>query len=274
MMVTGNSNSSIASVGKSNSSIASVGKSNSSMGNSNSSRSNCAIASMGNSRGSSIADSMGDSRNDSSSMFNVGRFNSNGTVDGGMDRGGVLRDYSLGRVGGDSSVVDMGLLNNFLDRVDLVGSRDGDSPGYGNIIRGRHMLVNNNSALNRDGDMDGDINVVVLYIELGDDVGLLGGDPGVGPHGSKDPLLGDSVSRGRTIRDRGRGDGSHIGGSLRDDWGGKRTGLNKVLGSSSDIRSGRLRDGFLSGNNMLVSTNDRGNSGLHHLMSNDSIFHL
>jgi hypothetical protein len=207
-------------------------------------------------------------------VFDVGRFNSNGTVDGGVDGGGVLRDNSLGRVGVDSGVVDVGLLNNLLDRVDLVRGRDGDSPGYGNVIGSRHVFVNNDGALNGDGDMDGDINVVVLYIELGDDVGLLRGDPGVGPHGSKDLLLGDSVSRGRTIIDRGRGDGSHIRGSVRDNWGRKRTGLNKVLGSSGHIRMGRLRDGFLSSNNMLVSTNDGGNSSLHHLMSNNSIFYL
>jgi len=264
MMVTGDSDGS----SRCNTSIASVGNSR------GSNTSNTSIASVGNSRGSSVADSVGDSRNDSSSMFNVGRFNSNGAVDGGVDGGGVLGDYSLGRVGVDSGVVDMGLLNNLLDRVDLVGGRNRDSSGYGNLIGGGHVLVNNNSALNGDRDMDGDINVVVLYIELRDDVGLLGSDPGVGPHGSKDPLLGDGVSRGRTSRDRGRGDGSGIGGSVRDCWGGKRTGFNMVLGSSSHIRSGRLRDGFNSSNNMLVSSNNGGSSSLHHLMSNNSIFNL
>merc|ERR1719209_2021492 len=80
-------------------------------------------------------------------------------------------------------------------------------------------------ALNRDGDMDGHVNVVVLDLNLGDDVGLLRGDPGVGPHGSKDLLLDNSVSGGRASRDRCRGDGSHVGGSVRDDRGSQRAGL-------------------------------------------------
>merc|ERR1712098_476697 len=88
----------------------------------------------------------GNSGNVSNSGNDVGLLSVHGNMDGLVDGSGVRGDHSLGRVDVVGGVVDMGGLNNLLDGVDLVGG--------GN------------------GDMDGDVNVVVLYIELGDDVGL------------------------------------------------------------------------------------------------------
>ena len=45
------------------------------------------------------------------------------------------------------------------------------------------------------------------------------GDPGAGPHGGEDLLLDNGVRRVRASRNRCRGDGSDIGGSMGDDWG-------------------------------------------------------
>ena len=45
------------------------------------------------------------------------------------------------------------------------------------------------------------------------------GDPGVGPHGGEDLLLDNGVGRVRASRNRCRGDGSDVGGSVGDDWG-------------------------------------------------------
>merc|ERR1719481_1880502 len=107
--------------------------------------------------------------------------------------------------------------------------------------------------------MDGDVNVVVLYIELGDDVGLLGSDPGVGPHGSEDLLLDHGVSRSGSLVGGSRGDGSNVGGSV------------SVYGRSSNAGYSGLGNGLNSGNSVLVSTNNGDLSSLHNLVSNNSV---
>merc|ERR1711890_209848 len=192
-------------------------------------------------------------------------------MDSLVDRGGVRGDHSLGRVHVVCGVVNVGSLNNLLDRVDLVGGRDGDSPGHGNLVRPGDMLVHNDLTLHRDGDMDGDIDIVVLDIDLGDDVGLLGSDPGVGPHGSEDLLLDHSVSGSRSLVGGSGRDGSNIGSSVRDDGRWERTCLHNVLGRSSNAVYSRLGDGLLSSNSVLVSSNNRNLSSLHNLVSNNSV---
>merc|ERR1712180_477377 len=74
-----------------------------------------------------------------------------------------------GRVDVVGGVVDMGGLNNLLDGVDLVGGGNGNSTGNSDLVRSGHMLVHDDLTLDGNGNMDGDVNVVVLYIELGDD---------------------------------------------------------------------------------------------------------
>merc|ERR1719445_764653 len=89
------------------------------------------------------------------------------SVDWGVDGG----DDLLGRVGGVCSVVDVRGLDDLLDGVNLVGSGDGDSPGDSDLIRSRDVLVDNDLTGNRGWHMDGDINVVLLHIQLGNNVG-------------------------------------------------------------------------------------------------------
>merc|ERR1711970_259765 len=104
-------------------------------------------------------------------------------------------------------------------------------------------------------DSNGDINVVVLDIDLWNNVGDLRGDSGVGSDGSSDPLLNNDVSRSGSSWDRCGRDGSIRCWGSRDGWRGNGDSLNDVLGSSGNIRMGRLGDGFLSSNGISVSNN-------------------
>ena len=97
------------------------------------------------------------------------------------------------------------------------------------------------------------------------------GDPGAGPHGGEDLLLDNGVSRGRASRNRCRGDGSDVGGSVGDDWGSQRAGLSQGLGSSSNVAGGRLGDDLLTSRNMGVASDHAGVPGLHNLASDNSV---
>merc|ERR1719318_2360142 len=171
---------------------------------------------------------------------------------------------SVARVSLDCGVVDVRGLNDFLDGMDLVGSWDMDGTGNRNFVRLSDMGDLDDLSGNGTWDSNGDINVVVLDIDLWNNVGDLRGDSGVGSDGSSDPLLNNSVSRSRSSWDRGR----------RDGWRGNGDSLNDVLGSSGNIRMGRLGDGFLSSNGISVSSNNLLASSLDGSMSNNSIFYM
>jgi len=192
-------------------------------------------------------------------------------VDGLVDGGGVGGHDGLLVVGGVGGVVHVGSLDDLLDGVDLVRGSNRDGPGDRDLIGLGNVLVHNDGALNGDGDMDGHVNVVVLDLNLGDDVGLLRGDPGVGPHGSKDLLLDNGVSGGGTSGNRRGRDGSHIGSSLGDDGRRQRAGLSQGLGGSSHVAGGGLGDDLLAGWDMGVASDHAGVSGLDNLASDDSI---
>jgi len=235
------------------------------------------VGSMAVSRGSDVSDGGGGHVgngglvSDGGAVDDVGLLSVHGNVDGLVDGGRVGGDDGLLVVGGVGGVVHMGGLNDLLDGVDLVRGRHGNGTGHGDLVGLRDMLVHNNGTLNGDGHVDGHVNVVVLDLNLGDDVGLLRGDPGVGPHGGEDLLLDNSVSRGRASRDRCRGDGSHVGGSSRDDRGRQRTGLGQGLGSSSDVAGGRLGNDLLTSRDVGVTSDHAGVSGLHNLAADNSV---
>merc|ERR1712106_565388 len=179
---------------------------------------------------------------------------------------------SLGGVGLVCGVVDVRGLNDLLDGVNLVGSWDWDGTGNGNLIRLGDMLVDNDLTGNGTWDSNWDINVVFLDIDLWDDVGDLGSDSGVSSDWSGNSGLDNSVSRGRSSGNGSRGDGSIRCWCNGDGWWGKGNSVNKVLGSTSDIRSGRLRDGGLSSNSISVSSNNLLDSNLDGSLSNNSVF--
>jgi len=189
------------------------------------------------------------------------------SVNWGVDRG----DHSLGRVGLNGSMVDMGSLNNLLDRVDLVGGSNWNSTRDSHVIGSSNVLVNCDDTLNRGRHVDWDINIVLLYIDLRDDVGSLGSDPGVGPDRGKNLLLDNCVSRGRASWDWGRGNGSIRCRWSWNSWWWKSYSLNKVLGSTSSIRNSWLRNVLNTSNNMLMSSYDRLDSSLDNLVSNYAI---
>jgi len=222
-----------------------------------------------NSGGSHVGDGRGLSVGNSGD--DVGLLSVHGNVDGLVDWGGVGGDDGLLVVGGVGGVVHVGSLDDLLDGVDLVRGSNRDGPGDRDLIGLGNVLVHNDGALNGDGDMDGHVNVVVLDLNLGDDVGLLRGDPGVGPHGSKDLLLDNGVSGGGTSGNRRGRDGSHIGSSLGDDGRRQRAGLSQGLGGSSHVAGGGLGDDLLAGWDMGVASDHAGVSGLDNLASDDSI---
>merc|ERR1719430_580577 len=152
-----------------------------------------------NSRCSSIGSNWG-----SSSNWDMGN-----SVDGGS-----MGSYnSLGGVSLICGVMDVRGLNDLLDRVNLVRSRDWDSTG----------------------DSNGDINVVFLDIDLWDNVGNLRCDSGVGSDWCSNLGLDNSVSRSWTSRNRCRRNGSIRCRRSRDCWRSNRNGFNDVLWSTSNI---------------------------------------
>jgi len=202
------------------------------------------LGSIGSSKGSSSSiSSNGMSGNSMSGIGSNWGSSSNRDMRDSVDWGGMGGHNSLGGVGLVCGVVDMRGLNDLLDGVNLVGSWDWDGTGNGDLIRLGDMLVDNDLTGNGTWDSNWDINVVFLDIDLWDDVGDLGSDSGVSSDWSSNSGLDNSVSRGRSS-----GNGSRWDGSIRcwgngDSWRGKGNSVNKVLGSTSDIRSGRLRDG-------------------------------
>ena len=160
-----------------------------------------------------------------------------------------------------------------LDGVNLVRSRDRDSSGHRHLVGLGDVLVLDDLTGDGPGNSDGDIHVVLVHNNLGDDVGDLGGDPGVGPHGGGDPGLGHGVSGGRAGGDRGGGDGSIRSGGGGDGGGSNGSGLHKILGGSSNIGGGGLGDGLMSGNSILVSGDNGDLSGLDSPLAHNSVLH-
>jgi len=180
-------------------------------------------------------------------------------------------DDSLSGVGLVCSVVDMGGLNDLLDGVDLVGSSNWDGTWDSNVIRSSNMLVDSDDTFNWGWDMDRDINIVLLYVDLRDDVGGLGSDPGVSPDRGEDLLLDNGVSRGNTSWNRCWGDGSIRCWGSWDHWGGQSNSLNKVLGSTSSIRDSWLGNVLNTADSVSMTTDNRLDSSLDDLVSNNSV---
>ena len=86
-----------------------------------------------------------------------------------------------------------------MDWVNLVWGWNWDSSWDGNLIRLGNVLLLDDLTGNGSGDGDGDVNVVLVDGDLGDDVGDLGGDSGVGADGSGDCLDSDGISRGGSL---------------------------------------------------------------------------
>jgi len=198
--------------------------------------------------------------------------NTNWDMRDSVDRGSMSGHNSLAGVGLVCGVVDVRGLNDFLDGVNLVGSWDWDSTGNGDIIRLGNMGDLDDLTRNGTWDSNRDINVVFLDIDLGDDVGDLGSDSGVGSDWGSNLGLDNGVSGSRSSWNRCRGDGSIRCWGSWDDWRGNSNSMDKVLGSSGNIRMSGLGDGFMSSNGVSVSSNNLLNSSLDGSLSNNSVF--
>lgn len=162
-----------------------------------------------------------------------------------------------GLVDGVSVFVDDGSLDDLLDFMNRVGNSNRDSTGDRDVVRLLDDLLDDDLSLDGNGNMDGNINGHLVDMELGLDVGTLGSDTGVRPHGSKDLLLGDGISGSRSKIDGCGRDGICGGGSSDGKGGGSDgTSLLGVDGLSSDIavRSGLVD--LLSGNVEFMSDLD------------------
>jgi len=228
------------------------------------------------SRGSSIAegrDMSGSNSGSSSGITNMLNrpLDTDSLVGDSVDWSVDGSDNLLGRVSGVGSVVDVGSLDDLLDGVDLVGSSHRDGTGDSNIVGSSDVLVDNDLTGNRCWHMDRDINVVFLHIDLGNDVGGLGGDSDMRPHRGEDLLLGDGVSRGRSKVPGCRGDGSKGCWGNGEHWGSNGHGDSGVLDDSSNIGGSGLGKVLDSSNSELVSGNNTLDSSLDNLMADNSV---
>merc|ERR1719210_321381 len=141
--------------------------------------SNCGGSSVSSVSETSVANS-GDSGSSSNSVSSVsdsgdGRGGSSfGNVGDGVDWGGVSGDDSLAGVSLNGGVVDVRGLDDLLDGVDLVWGWDRDSTWNGNLVGLGDVVDLDDLTGNCTWDGDGDIDVVLLHVQLGNDVGGLG----------------------------------------------------------------------------------------------------
>jgi len=172
--------------------------------------------------GSSMVVSMSSNNGSSMSSNNGGSMSSN-------DGGSNSADGDSGLVYADGVLVNDGSLHNMLDGVDGVGL--GDRVGLFDLngVRLGYMSVNNDFPFDRNGNSDGDGDLVFVHLKLGFNAGHLGGDSGVGADGSGDSLDSDGIGRG----------GSLVGGCGRDGSIGDRSS-GDGRGSNGDSGLGGL----------------------------------
>jgi len=179
--------------------------------------------------------------------------------DSGLSNGhggsGGISDSGL--VYADGVLINDGGLDDVLDRVDLVGL--GDSVGLGNLngVGFGNMFVDDDLTLNGDGDSDGDLDGVFVYLKLGLDAGHLGSDSGVSTHGSGDSLDGDGISGGGSLVGRCGRDGS---------IGCRGSGESRGSNGDSDLRglglTGNISVGSSLGHRLLLAVSKAGLDGL------------
>lgn len=189
----------------------------------------------------------------------------------GVDWGVVGGHDGLGGVGLNSLVVDVGGLDNLLDWVNLVWGWDWDSSWDWDLIRLGNWLLDEDLTGNGSWDSDGDVDVVLVDLDLGDDVGHLWGDSGVGSDWGSDLGLGHGVSWGGAEVSWCWWDGGVWCWGSGDGGWGNGSGLNEVLGSSSNVGGSGLGDGFLSGNGVLVTSDNGDSSGLDLSVSDNTV---
>ena len=112
-----------------------------------------------------------------------------GSIGWGSNSGLNYGSSGNGLVNGVAGLLDDRGLNNLLDRVDLVGL--GNSIGLRNLdgVGPGNLLLVDDFALNRDWVRNGNVDGVLVDLELGLDAPDLRGDDGVGAVRGRNPLL-------------------------------------------------------------------------------------
>ena len=140
--------------------------------------------------------------------------------------------------------------------MNLVRGWDRDSSGDWDLVWLGDLLLNNDLTGNSSGDSDRDINIVFVDLDLWDNVGDLGSDPGVRSDWSSDSGLDHSVSGSGASWDRCWWNSSVRSWSSWDSGGWESSGLNEVLGSSGGVGNSGLGNVLDSGNNNVVTSNN------------------
>ena len=112
-----------------------------------------------------------------------------GSIGWGSNSGLNYGSSGNGLVNGVAGLLDDRGLNNLLDRVDLVGL--GNSIGLRNLdgVGPGNLLLVDDFAFNRDWVRNGNVDGVLVDLELGLDAPDLRGDDGVGADRGRNPLL-------------------------------------------------------------------------------------
>lgn len=193
---------------------------------------------------------------------------------GGGGVGDVGNTDSLGHGNGlDVSVsplLDDWGLNDVLDVVDWVWLLDADWDWDVDLVWLGDWLLNDDGPLNGHGHWDGHINLVLVDVQLGNDLGPLWGDDGVLTSKTEDGLVDDLVGGSGSQVPGWWGDGS-IGGWHwgSGHWDGH--GVDMLGGWALDhLVGGWLVDGG-AGNVVLVSDLDGAGTGLNGAVSDDAV---
>jgi len=198
--------------------------------------------------------------------------NGMGSVCGNGNRSDMVGHGGL--VDGLVSGVDVRSLNDLLDGVDLVGLGHRDGTWHGDLVGGGHVLVDDDLTWGGDWHVDGHVNVVLDHVELGNDLGDLGSDPGVGSHRGEDLLCDDGVSWGGALVGGRWGDGQERRGGGGDGGRCDGDGVDGVLGNASDVGVCGLGDALHPGHAVLVTSLNLLNTDLSHLVADHAVLNM
>jgi len=165
-------------------------------------------------------------------------------------------------------------LNNMLDLVDWVGLWDSVWGWDLNLVWLSNVLVDNDLPLNWGWHSNWDLNLVLVDLQLRLNPGHLWGDHSVGPGGSQDLLLGDSVSRGWSQVDWCWWNSSIWCRGNWSSWDRQLLGDNLVGGWGMDKAVSSWLVDRLTGLDVLMSDLDSPGASLDSAVSDNSVLYM
>jgi len=164
-------------------------------------------------------------------------------------------------------------LDDPLDLVDWVWGGNGNWGWDLNVVWLRDVLVDNDLPLDWGWDSDGDLDGVLLDVQLGLDPGGLWGDDLVGPGWGHDALNSHGISWGWAKVDWCWWDGGSWGWHW-DGWDRQGVGDHLVGGGGLDQAVGRGLGQMAASLNVLVSSLDGPGASWHLPVSNNTVLHV